>query len=204
MNGSSSSTTISRSTEAANWRISCFGQRPGHAQVQDRGRREDLFGILVGDAGGDDPQRAVAGLDAVEGEGLGEFGDARACAARSPGGASWHCPGIMTYLAGLRGNLSRRIHGGGSTRSPSSTALVEWQMRVVMRSSTGVSKRSLSPKAAIIRSLASWLSRWLQAGDAGELGEGAVVLLVLAGVHARVVGGDDHQARPRRRSWRRT
>ena len=35
----------------------------------------------------------------------------------------------------------------------------------------------------------------LQAGNTGELGEGAVVLLVLAGVHRGVVGGDDHQAR---------
>ena len=43
-------------------------------------------------------------------------------------------------------------------RSPSSTALVEWQMRVVRRSRTGVSKRSLSPKAAMVMSLASWLS----------------------------------------------
>ncbi len=35
---------------------------------------------------------------------------------------------------------------------------------------------------------------WLQAGDASKLGESAVILLVLAGVHSGVVGRDDHQS----------
>jgi hypothetical protein len=34
----------------------------------------------------------------------------------------------------------------------------------------------------------------LKAGDAGELGKGAVVLLILAGMHGWIIGGYNHQA----------
>ena len=69
--------------------------------------------------------------------------------------------GIETYFSGLRGNFgwaSGSALSAGIGRSPSSTALVEWQIRVVSRSKTGVSNRSLRSKAATVRSLASWLS----------------------------------------------
>lgn len=45
-----------------------------------------------------------------------------------------------------------------SIRSPSATMDLEWAMRVVIRSSTGVSKRSLISKAARVKSFASWES----------------------------------------------
>jgi hypothetical protein len=91
--------------------------------------------------------------------------------------AAWRCsmigrrrralPGTMTYLAGLRGN--RVSLTGGSTRSPSSTALAEWQMRVVSRKSAGVSNRSLSSNAARISVLASWLSLGSRQGTRANL-----------------------------------
>jgi hypothetical protein len=34
---------------------------------------------------------------------------------------------------------------------------------------------------------------WLQAGDSSEFGKRPVILFILAGMHCRVVGGDDHQ-----------
>ena len=75
MNGSSSSMTISLSTEAANWRISCSGR----GQVIPRRRMEavgkDFLGILIRHTAGDDPKEAVARLDAVKGEGFGELGN---------------------------------------------------------------------------------------------------------------------------------
>ncbi len=75
--------------------------------------------------------------------------------------------GTMTYLAGLRGK--GLVSAGRSRRSPSSTALVEWQTRVVSRSRTGVSKRSERSKAAMVRSLASWLSDGSRQGTRANL-----------------------------------
>ena len=74
MNGSSSSTTISRSTEAAKSWIRFSRQRPGHAELQHRGGRENLFDVLVGHAAGDDAERPIARFDPVE---WASFGDTR-------------------------------------------------------------------------------------------------------------------------------
>ena len=53
--------------------------------------------------------------------------------------------------------------------SASSTALAEWQTRVVSRSSTGVSNCSLSSNAATVRSFASWLSLGSRQGTRANL-----------------------------------
>ena len=67
-------------------------------------------------------------------------------------------------------------------------------MRVVVRSSTGVSYFSDSSKAGLDEVLGLRAVGRLQHRDLGELGVVAVVLLVLRAVQGRVVGGDQHQA----------
>ena len=61
----------------------------------------------------------------------------------SKGWRSRACDGIMTFLAGS----SWKPRGAASWRGPTRTRLRVCDSRVVLRTTTGVSKRSLSSKA---------------------------------------------------------
>ena len=77
-------------------------------------------------------------------------------------------PGTITYFA-----RSMRYSGGSdgssAVRSPSPTRLLECEMRVVSRSITGPSNRSLISKATPTNSLASWLSLGSRQGTRANL-----------------------------------
>ena len=78
---------------------------------------------------------------------------------------------------------------------PASTSDLPCEMRVVVRSSTGVSYSSLIAKASSRKSLHSWLS---EGSSIGHLGEARVVAVVLLVLRAECMPGssarDDHQA----------
>jgi hypothetical protein len=74
------------------------------------------------------------------------------------------------------------------------TRLLEWQTRVVVRYSTGMSNCSEIVEGRLHEVLALLAVGGLHHGYLGGLGVIAVVLLVLGGVHAGIVGGDDDKA----------
>ncbi len=168
-----------------------MGQRVGHPQLEDGGLGEDLLGVLVGHAAGDDAQAPVAHLHAVVGEGFGELGqplDAFLDNGVSLAGVGGHHDvfgGIHTVLGRplpcLRSARPQLHHGVG----------------VGDAGGDAQHDRGVEPLAHLQRHPHQILGLLavcgLQAGDAGELGVAAVVLLVLGGVHGGVVGGDDDQ-----------
>ena len=119
-----------------------LGQRIGHAQLEEAGLRERLPGGAVGRAGGDDAHAGVAHLDAVELQSSPRTPRGRAGAARRRRAAGWRCAASSACFDGSRS--SWRSGPAGVTRSPSRATPCECEVRVVVRYSTGVSKRSLS------------------------------------------------------------
>jgi len=77
---------------------------------------------------------------------------------------------------------------GRSARSPRATTDLEWEIRVVVRKSTGVSNCSEISNAALRKSLASWESEGSTSGTFENWRSFSVVLLILARVEVRVVG----------------
>ncbi len=74
-----------------------------------------------------------------------------------------------------------------------STRDFAWLTRTVERTSTGTSKRSESSNASRVKSSASCESLGSSIGHPCERGVVVGVLLVLRGVHAGIVGDQDHQ-----------
>ena len=160
-------------------------QRISHAQMEHRGVGEDLSGVLVGDAGRDDPQRAVAPFDAVGlgavGE-LGQFVDA----------VLDH--GMALPRVGRDHDILGRIARVSLDGRRHTHAIAQFDR------SAGVANASGQPQHHRRVELFAQLERRhgqvlgllavarLQAGDASKPREGAVVLLVLRAVHAGVVG----------------
>ncbi len=69
---------------------------------------------------------------------------------------------VQLYLAGLRGKGPTSLPE--AWRSPRVTTLLECEVRMTVRTSTGVSKRSDSWMAVTTKSLASWLSAGSRSG----------------------------------------
>jgi len=74
--------------------------------------------------------------------------------------------GTMTYL---RGRWRMSVRSPTFARSSSLTTLLEWDTRVVVRRKTGVSNRSESSKASLMKSFASWLSAGSSMGTLANL-----------------------------------
>src|SRR3990172_7407473 len=122
-----------------------------HPQLQDGGVGKRLPDVLVGNPGGDHPQRTVPPLDPVAGK---RFRELRKRRIRSST-RTWRALafwGSMTHL-----DVSRTKPGGNATpaTSPSRTVPLAWEMRVVVRRKTGVSNSSDSAKAILVNSFAS-------------------------------------------------
>jgi len=169
-----------------------LGQRVDDAQLEDRGVRQHLAHVAVGDAAGDDPDGPTA-LDHVGGVGLDEPGQL--------GHARLDLDPAHARVAGQHHVLGRvlvdadRVLGGG-----------DGQVDVV-HDALGVGQPGGRPQEArgveALRQLERrprerarlGRRRRLEHRQLGRDGVVAVVLLVLGRVHGRVVGGDDHEAR---------
>ena len=167
--------------------------RPDHAQLQEGGVREHLARVLVDDAAGDDPQAAVAPLDAVVRKRLGELGqladallDHGAAQAR-PARGGHELVRVAQHPAG-RGVIA-----------PLRLAQLHRRRRVRHAHHGAEDHRLVELLAHLERDADEILGLLavgrLQHRHLGEPGVVAVVLLVLRAEHARVVGRDDHHAR---------
>ena len=201
MKGSSSSITISRSTESANLRIIFSGS----GQVIPR-RRMDASGNTSLAYWYATPQVMMPSerLPASIGY-TGRFQQIQAISRMRCSMTGWRLtalPGTMTYLAGLRGKgfgleagaiLFTQFHHAGRVADAGGQAQQHRRVEALAQFERRADH--------VLRLLAV---RRLQAGDAPELGEGAVILFVLAGVHGGVVRRDDHQPCLHARSSKRT
>ena len=88
---------------------------------------------------------------------------------------------------------SKRGTGGGAAPGRRVTIVFEWQTRVVIRSSTGSCQRSRQLERGEREVVGLLRVGRLEHRQARGDRVAAVVLLVLARRHARIVGGDDHE-----------
>ena len=132
-------------------------QRKRHPELQHRRARKDLFCILIGDAGRDDPERPITPARCGEGRGPRPL---RACApcARAPSRSPCARSRPRDHHVLRDVPRERRVFGPTSRRAPSSTGELKWQTRVVVRRITGTSNPSESSNANADMSYASWLS----------------------------------------------
>ena len=138
-----------------------------HAELEDRGLGEHLAHVLVDDAGGDDADLGGADLHPVDRH-----------AADAPGGElddAFLDQGVTDPgIAGEHHQLGRILDQLrlGQDLSPARRAVtidLLWEMRVVVRSMTGVSNCSEISKARRVKSLHSWESEGSSIGTLANL-----------------------------------
>ena len=193
-NGSSSSTTITRSTPAANSSTHPGRDRPHHPQLRGRERSGEPPHphVLVDHAAGDDPQGAGRPLDAVVRMSRRTRPTSR-CAPRSWGRRRARPPhGGHELPAGRAASVRPPHHRPAADRTapPATTSATR---ALTVRKITGSSNCSLSTSADADEILGLLAVGGLQHRHLGEPGVVAVVLLVLRAEHARIVGRDDRQ-----------
>ena len=167
------------------------GWRAGKADLEDGRFREDFLHVLVGHTGRHDAQIARAGLGAVEGGGLRQlaqgdrtlfYGEAHQAAVRGHGHVALGVldVGDARHFAALAG---ADVHDAGRVRRARGGADDDRHLVFLAQFETG--------RYHVVGFLR--IGR-LEQQALGELRERAVVLLVLRGMHAGVVGVDDHHA----------